>query len=61
MDQATVPRGVEAPVTPVTVAVKVIVLPKTGLDGAEVTINDTGGALATTIGPPEIGVAGNEP
>jgi len=61
MVHPTVPSGVEAPVTPVTVAVKVSVLPKTGLEGAEVTVKATGVAFATTIGPPEIGVAGGEP
>jgi hypothetical protein len=57
----TDPLGLAAPEIPVTVAVKVSVLPSTGLDGDEVTVNEAGVAAVTTIEPVFIGVAGSAP
>ena len=59
--QPTDPYGVDAPATPVTVAVNVMVFPSTGLDGDEVTVKLTGVAGVTTIGPEAIAVAESDP
>jgi len=47
MFQPIVPAGASAPVAPVTVAVKVIDPPRTGLEGDDVT--DIEGVAATTV------------